>query len=641
MKFIEEEWEDPKPRPKVQKTPKNTIKKQLFPTPQFDLQVTIVGEKKYRYELLEAGENKGRTTYEFPPIDCNTTTKFVQEAVKTMNGKVESSDPNASITKEAIQTKIMNTLETIDKELLKYKSNKSKKEAQKQKQNAKKHHKELHDSYIELNNILKENNITLMDFMQYICTYLSAGEEKNIITGVLCHITTYFQLGTSLWFMPVGKSGSGKTEIEKGASKFLPKDATFEVGSMTLAAFMRSGEDDPYIYAGKIIRLGDFGGDTDFKTHEEFLDTVKELTTEGKTSRIQVGDAINEETREKELVTYELKGKCSASFTTVKSEDINPQYRNRGRLIIPKAPYSAVARYNRKNDGLYKKKVKNILDKYLTIIRNYIEYVKLEYTDILVYNPYKKNLQDWFKEDEHAKRNDGQIHDILSAITLLNYEFRDKTCATDDKGNSYEVVVSTLEDNLVLAELFNPSTGLTPVATGIFNILLDEYFFTESKNGEEYVHAKSGEEYSKTADKDASDYENTSGCKLSDLKTLFTTKEARRVVNSVDKNYKSSDFGSIMYSLQEAGCIEEVCRQKNNTRQLVYKLSHYSHLGDDEKSFKPELYEEYNSDDVPDVFGDMDYTLPENPFPEEIPVIFDKSRIKNITVNGVGVSKWY
>lgn len=653
MKFDDDDWESwenrqqPKQKPKLKPKPvkKTTggIRKELFPVPKYELQVTDLG-KKYRYELLESGERKLKNTHDLAPIDCNTTTKFVQEFTNEMNGKIESSDPNAVVTKEAITNKIIRSLEEINDELEKHREIKSKRNAKAEARNKKEHDEILRKSWIELNELCMRNGITIIDFVLWLCTYMAVGEEKNVLVGFVCHLTTYFGMGTPLWFMPVGKTGEGKTQIEKSAAKLMPSDAIAKVGMMTHAAFMRSGQNDEWIYDCKILRLGDFGGESDFKNNEEYLNDIKELSSDGEISKMMVGDAINEETREKELVNRVLRGHCSASFTTVKSEDINEQYRNRGRLVTPQSSNAEVARFNRLNDGVNAIKVKRILKKYLPLIKNSVEYVKYHFTHCVVFNPYKKNTQEWFEKDEYFKRNDKQVSHIISSLTILNYESRDKihTTIEDEDGElkEIEIVVSSLEDNLVVAELFDPSLGLTPIATGAFNILLDKYYRKKTDDGNSF-HASCESDYSKTVEDEISDYENISSCTLRELKTIFSTKEAEQTVTSADKKYKGMEFSKILYALRKAGCVEEVTKVKKSSRQSVFRLTRYTKLGNNTFELDPDVYEEYNTEDVPIVFGDLDYTVPTIPDSDEIPVIIDSSKIREITVDGVGVAKWF
>ena len=615
---------------------KAEFKTKIYSHANYYIQV-IPNAKQYRYSLLKDNTMIDEHVTDKRPADCNKDTKFILTFAKNLTGVIMTKEEGYYIEANDIAKQIMKQLRILQEQINDYEEHKDEILSEEAKEREKKRLEEVTPNYDKLVNLLNSSDASIIDYIQICITYLLNGENKNVLVGLLCHLSTYFKR-YPLWFMAVGRTSEGKSTIEKASIDLLPPDAYMN-GDITQAGLSRKTlrESNTFI-DGKIMRMGDLGGKRDFEKHKGTLDTYKKLSTEGVVEVERTSDTPDEELGERDTIKSELKGFCSVSFTTVNSEDIDPQYINRGRLVEPEATNDHVQQYNLYNKGQYEKEVQKIINYYIKeLLHDYLEYIYLSCRDIQTLNPYLKCLYDWLNEDEYFKRSIKQYEKLVETVTVLNYPNRE--IVTNNKGNKY--IVSTPEDNELITRLFIPSFGLSPVAIRLFNKLVD-WFFKESLwdskgllNGKKDAETVKG--YLKSTERELKEYEQETHT-THDFISIFTIAEINRRTKR-NKSLNGIDTWSIIKNLIQKGYIITTDVTVKNTHHNIYKLNYYQHIENRKIIFDDDCINAYLEREIKATYGDMGH----------IGVIpFSEKKNKNIfnndgecSVGGLTPAKWF
>lgn len=606
------------------------FKVNLFKQDQYTLIVKLSG-KSYKYEVLEDDEILDAHTSDKKPGNCNKDTQFVKGFIKKLTGKIKTLNENVPYPVDHITDEVMKQLRRLQKQLDDYEIHKEELQRQELIEKQEERLKEVDENYNQLNELLEENNCTIIDFIQVCITYLINGENKNVLIAYLCHLSTYFKRGP-LWFMAVGKSGEGKSTIEKASIDLLPPDAYMN-GNMTKAAVYRKTLNDGENFLdGKIMRFGDLGGKDDFKKNEEILDVYKQSSTEGIVELEVTSEGVNEEFGERDTTKFSVKGYCSVSFATVHSEDIDEQYRNRGRLVEPEGTNDHVRKYRLYNKGKYANHVEDIIDKYINILlHEYIEYIHLKYIDLQVFNPYQICLHNWLEEDEYFKRSIGQYEKLVETVTILNAPNRDRVC--NSEGDMF--IVSTRDDNELVTRLFIPSFGLSPVAIRLFNKLLDWFFKQRSEvNGKLDCNV---EEYVQSVNDELNDYQ-AGVINTSDFISSFTVAEIKHRVSKTS-SLKGVDVGGIVNNLVQLGYIIPSDVKVNKSNKNIYHLNYFDKINNRKIDFDDECINFYLGEVVPVTYGDIGYVPPAPSV--EMKNIENADKLRECFIGELGVARWF
>ncbi len=541
------------------------------PKQQIDLfEYIITAEKKgknYHYTLEKEGRKLFQYMHKESPGMLNPTSQVVRGIVKKLSGTVtirsEKEDMEIKLSNDKILDKLMQKLIWLDELLITYEENK---EQFKYDIIAEEHEKRLDilseqsDEFFEF---LEEHNISLMDFVWFCSEWLSGGESKNTITGLFCHLSTYFKI-KPVWFFALGKAGEGKSVIDEASLSLMPNEAILNGRVSEKALYRKSQKYGSNYIDGKILTMKDMGGKQDIEKWSETIDRYKELTTEGKAEFEVVGEGIDEETGERAILLFVLSGHPSVCLTTVNSESFDDQIMSRGVNVSPVATNEEVRKFHYYNKGKIKKQREFIIENYIPKLHAYINYIKEFYEGIEIINPYWTCLESWFRKSEYYKRALTLYPSLVETVCLLNHSFRETINVGDDL-----YLVATKEDNQIIADLFNPSQGISEPATRIFNLILKWY---DTFDPDELTEYQSGE------------------LRIRECKSIFSVGEIRHRAGRV-KSLKGLPYGDIMASLVNHGLIEAVDKEKRSNKN-IYVLAHHEPLEhsaiefDEKKIFK-------------------------------------------------------
>ena len=620
----------------------DSLKVKLFEQQEYYLSVGLQG-KQYLYHLLKGDAVVDKESSDKSPLKCNPSTRFIGRFIKRLIQEI------SEYRETYIQTVFINKLEELQGLLDDFLSNRDDIIASQKRVVANKRVLEVKQSFKKLLELLQGSDISLMDYIQICITYLINGENKNVLTALLCHLSTYFGC-EPLWCIIVGRSNEGKSTIEKASVDLLP-DGAFMNGNMSKSAVYRKALFEGKSFLdGKVMRIGDLGGEHDIKSSEDILDVYKQLTTEGRMELELTSDSVNKELGEREATKFVIEGRCSVMFTTVHTEDINEQYLNRGFEIEPVASNKDVYNYKLYNKGVYAHYVKDVIDKYINkLLKGYIEYIHYTCDKFEVFNPYEQCLYEWLSDDVYFKRSIGQYIQLINTITLLNYPFREHI-----KHNGVEYVVSNREDNMIITQLFQTGFGLSPIAIKIFNKLLDWFYkiIMFDDMGIITLDNKIGinldtriiedeectvEEYINSVNLELKLYEQDN-YNVKDFVSVFTASKVRDNCNKTS-SLKGIDVSGVLNNLVQNGYIIATDTKIKNRNRNIYRLNYFKPIKGEGIDFNIECINNYLNNIVPKIY-EFNYNISDN----DVVVgsdLLDDDKIESCSVDNLNVSLWF
>ena len=168
--------------------------------------------------------------------------------------------------------------------------------------------KEITENQIKANqfkNLIKDKKMRLFEYIYNRAEWFAGAEHKNVLTGVLCHIST--MNGKPIWFLPLGRAGEGKSFIEDASLEFIPDDHIIN-GLKTKPVLFRLSLKLGINYLDrKILKMGDLGEKQDYDDYRAVMKTYKKLTTDGYDDYEVTGEG-NDETGERSLLSLGLEG---------------------------------------------------------------------------------------------------------------------------------------------------------------------------------------------------------------------------------------------------------------------------------------------------------------------------------------------
>ena len=434
---------------------------------------------------------------------------------------------------------------------------------------------ELYQKSVKFQQFLGEHDLSFFQYLTYLSKWFSGAESENVIIGFLCNFGTFSGV-KPLWFMAVGKAGEGKSFIENGVLKLTP-DKFKENGLKTEKATVRKGRICGTDYLNrKILTMGDLGGPKDFEEHKLVMHKYKKMTTEGHDEFEAVSDNADPETKEREIILMELVGYPSVMFTTVDSENIDPQFASRGISVSPHASNldaSIYTMYNQRG-SIWESKTSKICETTLKLFHSYVE--SLDYEEVGVINPYYLCLVKWFEEDEYFKRGLGKYPELVHLITYMNSAERE-TIQVENR----RYYVATKDDNVILTRLIRPDNSLSEVAVDVFNQLLKYY---KEFDYDEYV-----------------EYENKDR-RLENCESFFSVGSARKKLRNNHK-FRGLPYADILYNLDQAGLLVKVGKELRGNTNL-YCLDRKVPVDDNEINFDKKLIQEYMKKHLGRIYGD-------------------------------------
>jgi len=531
---------------------------------------------------------EGRKLFQYihkdPPELQNPTGQVVRGFLKKMSGEVtiKSEDVEAAVSDDKIRDKIMETLTWLGDLLLAYEDNKEQFKAELEAEKLEKQKDELSQKSDKFLELLEEKNCTIIEFCEYLSEWLAGGESKNIMTGFVCHLSTYFLI-KAIWFLVLGGPNEGKTVIEDAAAAMMPDNA-MKNGLVTESAIHRKALTEGRRYLdGVCLRMGDLGGQKDFDKWERTLDIYKRLSTEGLAELEVTSETVDAELGERPAVSFVVEGHPSVSLTSVNTEDFNDgQILSRGVTVSPVSTNEDVYKFFYYNKGRYAQKREYIINHELKLLHEYIQYTREFYHDAKVINPYWTCLETWFRSSEFYKRGLGLYSSLVEGLTVLNQNFRETIEVKDEL-----YFISTKEDNQLVADLFNPSHGISEPATRLFNLLLKWFSKFNQDELDEYEKGELG---------------------IKDCKTIFTVGVIRHKSSKI-RLMRGLDYGDMLWSLLSHDLIEKVGKV-NRGRDNIYALSHFEELDSTRLDFDEDKISKYVAD-IEDMFSIPHPTLSE------------------------------
>jgi hypothetical protein len=241
---------------------------------------------------------------------------------------------------------------------------------------------------------------------------------------------------------------------------------------------------------------------------------------------------------------------------------------SRGVNVSPVATNDDVRKFHYFNKGKVKKQREFIIQNYIPKLHDYISYIREFYEGIEIINPYWTCLEKWFRESEYYKRALTLYPSLVEAVCLLNYSQRETVNVGDDL-----YLIASKEDNQLIADLFNPSQGISEPAVRVFNLLLKWY---DTFNPDELVEYQSGD------------------LRIRQCKSIFSVGEVRYKASKI-KSLKGLPYGDIMATFVNHGLIEAVDKEKRSNKN-IYVLSHHEPLEQSAIDFDEALIKKYVKD---------------------------------------------
>lgn len=421
---------------------------------------------------------------------------------------------------------------------------------------------------------LKDHNATVMDFLEFMSSWLLSGESKNIQTGFFAHFSTLTGL-RPVWTIYLGGPGEGKTAIEEAGRSLVPKNFKYS-GRATYAATLNQAEDLGNDFLNKcVIGLGDLGGKNSYVKWEETLDVYKELSSEGEYDYRRMEDSIDPKTKKRAVKHILIIGHPSVSFASTHSDGLTGQYISRGVTMTPVGSDAEVLRYRRyTRPATHALEFRNnLVGPVMDTFHNYVKdlLMKIETTEVI--NPYFLCLQKWFMGAANNKRASEMFPLLVDAVTLFNYESRHSI--TSPNGKTY--YVATKDDNETIANLFDITPGLTAEVVAFYNRIVDVVSPYDADELLEY------EEGNKT---------------IKECKSIFTVgslKNQRLRKSSPDSKAQFADF---CHLLHDTGKLESVMKTRQGFH--VYTLKEHKPIGGANIDFNPDLIQKYINEDILD-----------------------------------------
>lgn len=525
--------------------------------------------KQYRYTLKKDERKQWQFMHKDSPGIQNPTGQVIRGILKKVSGnvKIQVDGVEASVSNEDISDEIIKTLDWLDELLVAYEDNKEEFQKELMNEEYDKKLEELSEKTDKFLEFLDENDSGLLDFVWYSTEWLLGGESKNVMKGFLCHISTYLKI-KPIGFFPLGKAGEGKSAIYDSALELIPDEGIYNGRVTEKALYRKSGDLGSQYLDGKILTLGDLGGKQDIEKWSETIDRYKELMTDGKAEFEVVGEGLDDKTGERRIISFVLEGFPSLTLTSVNTESFDDQLMSRAIDCSPEATNEEVRKFFYFNKGNIAKKREYIINTQIAMLHDYIHYIKEFYSGIKVINPYWTCLESWFKKSEYYKRALSLYPSLVEAVTILNYPFRQSIEAGDDL-----YLVATKEDNKLIADLFNPSQGISEPAVRVFNLIFKKY---------------------KPFDPDELKDYQAGDLRIRQCNSIFSVGEIRYKLNNI-KALKGLPYGDIMASLVSHGLIEAVDKEKRSNKN-IYALSHHEELKSSEIVFDEDKILKYIHD---------------------------------------------
>ncbi|OPY24963.1 MAG: hypothetical protein A4E26_00078 [Methanobacterium sp. PtaU1.Bin097] len=411
---------------------------------------------------------------------------------------------------------------------------------------------EAEEKYYEYLELLNDLEMTPIEHLLNVSTWLAASEEYNIAAGVLALTSTIWHF-LPIWVQVTGRQGSGKSKIEEGVLAMIPPEK-IERGESTLAATYALAETDPYYLDGKIISVGDIGSEKEMERNEDLFDLAKALYSD-KYQRSRKKMEKLEKGGPNELIIQELKGYCSLFFTTVQ-ELANTQHVSRTTSLTPVDDMHAYNQYTRYNStDTWVNRARKKIDSEVKLIQNMIRYFSYIYKEMEVdiINPYYDTMIKWTMGLPDPKRAREQLDSLLKVIVLFNNSPNQRYHIEEDK----VIYIVSKKDILLFNRLFRLNIGVSAKAMKFY-----DWIQKDGRNGKPRVPI---------LDDFNGEYEDASISLTyqSDFNAIFTVKSIKNKISSTQRHFDRKEISVYCDQLIDAGLLTLVAHDKNTNERMM------------------------------------------------------------------------
>jgi hypothetical protein len=324
-------------------------------------------------------------------------------------------------------------------------------------------------------------------WLRSMIDWVSAGESNNIMIAFLTYCSQII-LKHPVSLIMLGEGSSGKNHVLEIAKMLCPEDYFLNMKRPTLASVFRKGEEDPYYFDGKIISLGDLGGDNDHEELAEVKNIFKELQTDGELCR-PISRRVDGEWI---IVDLELKGRPCLNYSTVPNHNFDAQEKSRAILLTPRTDnqdsyfelMSSIEFVGSYTSNKYHETYDLLSEFMPLVVKGLVE----KFNGVEVINPYVENIQRFVQKSDYFKRDFPKYNSMIKIISVLNYSNKEIHMI-----NGKKIIFVSKEDLLLFFSLFNLynitiQDNLSLRATQIYMDLVEnmELYVTNSPDSGNY-----------------------------------------------------------------------------------------------------------------------------------------------------------
>lgn len=327
--------------------------------------------------------------------------------------------------------------------------------------------------------LLFDNIQNPLHYISCLTDWFCADERMNTTLSFVIY-ASQIVLNNPISLVSIGEAGSGKSHIFKTALSMIPSEYVLKDKRPTFAAMINRANEDKEYYDGKIVFLGDMGGEEDKSEAMDCLNILKELQTDGEfsnTKNVQKGKEWFPE-------TFTLIGRPCLSYTTVPNYQFDNQELSRMIQIKPKT-FENLETFKVMKKSLEMKGKSFRKQQEMENVVKFVPYLLLslkeEFKDVEVINPYLNVLNKFLEKSEYFKRDEQKYDDLLKIVTVLNGFNRPKI---ELDGRKYLLVTKNdvhIFQQLISDYLDNISLNLSKNAVEVLNVF--EEFLVDDIEG--------------------------------------------------------------------------------------------------------------------------------------------------------------
>ena len=432
-----------------------------------DTQVQCTKQGKfYLYDIKEDGTEFNIGKHEKSPLELSRQTTIGKQIFQRINDNLTAKQKRTADMDKEFRL-IMEKLEKDINIQIKEAERAAKKEVEELEV-------EYEEHYAHFINQCHKHGFTPLQYIIRVFEGLGVDAHIEMFKSLNGFLQTFLGLkGTNV--IGVGSQSSGKTHCIEKPLECIPEEFVHK-GTFTRAYFfdMYSGQD----LTGHIFYLGDLGGVHDDENTIVSRDILKQLTSDGWTSR---GLKDDEDGGVKDIVT----GYPAIAYTTVSEDIINEQERSRSVIIRPpdvdQRRLMVFDSFIESPGELWE--LQQTIEEDKKSITGFVWWLKKEIENSELFNPFMFCVQKYLANMPDFNRKIKEFNMLLKIICILNnsYSLTHKIYCDFTKDNVEDIEIVTKmyipskQDVIDALTLFEGSTGLLPSEIALTKGLLKIY----------------------------------------------------------------------------------------------------------------------------------------------------------------------